>query len=207
MPSHNKLAGVGALAVLGMFTSLTAIAQTSNTAADGMPDSARRSWIPYTTEGYIGGNIGRSDYSLGSCAPGISCDDKSVGFKVFTGGRFSPLFGVELGYFDLGKVDRNGGDVEAQGANLSLLGSVPIGDIFSLFGKVGGNYAWTKTSSTVSGIRTGRRKDLGLSYGAGLQFDFTPILAVRADWDRYHLNYAGQREKSDLYSVGLLFKF
>ena len=150
--------------------------------------------------------MGRNYYDGGSCLL-LSCEDRSTGFKVYTGGKFSRYFGVELGYVNLGEADRNGGDIKAQGANLGLIGNVPLGDRFNIFGKVGGIYSWTKVQSPFAGVQTGRRDGLGLSYGAGLQYDINKVVAVRADWDRYRLKFVNDRDDSDLYSVGVVFKF
>ena len=114
---------------------------------------------------------------------------------------------MEAGYFHLGDADRNGGKMKAQGGNLSLVGSLPVGDTFRILGKVGAQYAWTDTTSGVSGARTGKQNDLGLSLGAGMQFDFNPSMALRVEWDRYRVKYVDQRVDADLYSVGFAYKF
>ena len=202
----RRVATAGLALALGSTISLTTYAQTSGSPSGRASGPASPSWIPGTSYGYIGGSVGRSDYDLGGCL-GFSCDDKVTGFKLFTGGRFSRYFGVELGYFNLGEADRNGGDVKAQGANLSLIGIAPIADSFSIFGKLGGNYGWTKTSTTIPGVPAGKEDGLGISYGAGLQYDISKSVGLRADWDRYRLKYVGQRENADLYSVGVVFKF
>jgi hypothetical protein len=155
----------------------------------------------------VGASVGRTNYDSGGCIALFSCDDVATGFKLYTGGRLSRYFGVELGYVNLGNADRNGGEIKAQGANLSLIGNIPLGDSFNIFGKVGGIYAWTKTSTIVAGLPSGKEDGLGLSYGLGMQYDINKTFAVRADWDRYRLKYVGQREDADLFSVGVVFKF
>jgi len=194
---RKQLALVRAALLLTSTISLATFAQTSANPSQQTSDSP--SWIPGTSYGYVGGSIGRTDYDLGG--------DKSTGFKLFTGGRFSRYFGMELGYFNLGEADRIGGNVKAQGANLSLIGIAPITDKFSILGKVGGVYAWTKTSSAILGVPAGEKDDLGLNYGAGLQYDINKTVGLRADWDRYRINYVGQRANDDLYSLGLVYKF
>jgi len=192
------------VAALVLATSMAAQAQMTGPRAT--PENAPRSWIPYTSYGYVGANIGRNYYDGDSCLF-FSCEDRSTGFKVYTGGKFSRYFGVELGYVNLGEADRNGGSISAQGANLGLIGSIPFSEKFNIFAKVGGIYNWTKVESPVPSINTGSRDGLGLSYGAGLQFDITKVVAVRADWDRYRLRFVNDRDDSDLYSIGVVFKF
>jgi len=206
MQYSKQLARLGLAVALGATTSLAAYAQTSGSVSGQTSGSPSGSWIPGTSYGYVGGSVGRTDYDLGGCV-GFSCDDKATGFKLFTGGRFSRYFGIELGYVNLGEADRNGGHVKAQGANLSLIGNIPVADNFNIFGKLGGIYGWTKTSTVIPGVAAGKDDGVGLSYGASLQFDITKTVSLRADWDRYRLKYVGQREDADLYSVGVVFKF
>ena len=191
-------------------SSVVALAATATTAAYGQATSTRdrgtrqRSLLPYTSYGYVGGAIGRSDYDLGSCA--FSCDDTATGLKLFTGGQFSRVFGVELSYVNLGEADRNGGDVRGQGLNLSLLAHLPITDQFKVFGKVGTIYSYTRTRAA-SGFPSGHDDGFGWSYGAGLQYDINRNWAVRGDWDRYRLEYVDRNDPADFYSVGVVYKF
>jgi len=203
MQYSRQLVKLGIALTLGTTIPCAVYAQTSGSSSTSTPSS---SWIPGTSYGYVGGSVGRTDYDSGGCL-GFSCDNNATGFKLFTGGRFSRYFGVELGYVNLGNADRNGGQIKAQGANLSALGIVPIGDRFNIFGKLGGIYGWTETSTIISGLPAGKEDGLGLSYGAGLQFDINKSIGLRVDWDRYRLKYVGQRENADLYSVGVVYKF
>ena len=166
-----------------------------------------RSFLPYTSYGYVGASIGQSHIDLGSCAPGLACDNQGTGYKVFTGGRFSRVFGVELGYVNLGDADRSGGQLKAHGANLSLVGNIPLGDRFNIYGKVGGIYGWTKSSATAAGVASGEEDGLNWSYGAGVQFDVNRNWAVVGDWDHYRFDYVDRRDDANLYSVGLVYKF
>ena len=167
-----------------------------------------RSWIPFTSYGYVGLGAGRTETDLGNCAPGFSCDDKGVGFKVFTGGKFSRLLGLELGYVHMGKAQANGGDEKAQGVNLSLVANLPLGDVFNIYAKGGGIYGWTKTTADpTSGARTGKERGLNPSYGAGVQFDLTPTFALAADWDHYRFDYAHGRDDATMYSLNAIFKY
>ncbi len=169
-------------------------------------DTENYSWIPYTSYGYVGANIGRSDYRSDRCAPGYSCDDSDLGYRIYTGGQFSRAIGVELGYVNIGSFDRNGGHKRGQGANVSLLGNLPLG-FANLYAKVGGIYGWTKTSAYAPGLARGSERDFNWSYGAGLQVEVAPRWAVRADWDHYRLQFADGRDNVGLYSVGTIYKF
>lgn len=207
MKSNSKLCQVAAISVVSAVTSFGAHAQMTGSPSLQTAEPASRSWLPYTANGYVGGSVGRTNYDAGGCVAFFSCDDEATGFKIYTGGRFSRYFGLELGYVNLGNANRNGGEIKAQGANLSLLGIIPITDYFNVFGKVGGFYGWTRTSTPVAGLPAGKEDGLGLSYGLGVQFDINKTFAVRGEWDRYRVKYVNQRGDADLYTVGLVVKF
>ncbi|HEY3698603.1 MAG TPA: outer membrane beta-barrel protein [Spongiibacteraceae bacterium] len=165
------------------------------------------SWIPYTNYGYVGANVGRSDFKNGGCEATFSCDDTDVGYKIYTGGQISRVFGVELGYVNIGKFNRNGGDKKAQGADIHLVGNLPLGDKFNVYAKAGGIYGWTSTTANAPDVDTGHEREFNWSYGAGLQFELAQQWALRADWDQYRLKFADGRDNVALYSVGAIYKF
>jgi len=219
---HSKtrlcLAIVGALA-LGASATAGAQSSDSTSRSSGYGDSSGygrwddnstdrpNSWIPLTSYGYVGANIGESHIDLGTCAPGLACDNQGTGYKVYTGGKFSRILGVELGYVNLGDADRSGGQLKAQGVNLSVVGNVPIGEQFNIYAKVGGIYGWTKSSATAPGWASGEEEGLNWSYGAGVQFDFNRHWAIVGDYDHYRFDYVDRRDDANLYSVGVVFKF
>jgi OOP family OmpA-OmpF porin len=166
------------------------------------------SWIPHTSYGYIGVGAGRSEFDLGRCAPGFDCDDKDTGYKIYTGGKFSRLLGVEAGYVNLGKGHANGGDEKAQGINVSLVVNLPIGDMFNIYAKGGGIYGWTHTgASPAAAASTGKDHGLNPSYGAGVQFDINKNWAIAGDWDHYRFDYAHGTDDATLYSFNVIFKY
>jgi OmpA-OmpF porin, OOP family len=210
------------LAAIGVSASLNAHAQdtnqssssTTNRASSSSSDrwsdtesSRRHSWIPLTSYGYVGANAGVSSLNVPGCAPGASCEDSGNGFKAYTGGLFSRMFGVELSYVQFLGVDRNGGNVRAKGANLGLVGNLPLSDQFNVFGKVGVIYGWTKTDSSIPGVPSGGKNNLDWSYGAGAQFDVSREWGLRADWDVYRMEFAGGKSDASLFSVGAVYKF
>lgn len=200
---------VAALLPLGALAQTGASGNMSGASSDpyqrsAYRDSSDKSWLPYTQNGYWGFNLGVPDYEK-NCTAGFSCKDPDVGGKIYIGGQFNRWLGLEVGYVNVGELKRNGGDTSAQGVNLSLVGSVPINDVFSAFAKVGTTYGWTKTRGDVGD--TGKKDDFGLSYGAGLGFNLTPRTQLLVEWDRHDFKFVDQRAEVDLYSVGLRFRF
>jgi OOP family OmpA-OmpF porin len=173
----------------------------------GLRVQERPSWIPHTTHGYLGINLGRSDFDV-SCSGGFRCDRTDWGGKISLGGMATPNFGVEVGYVNVGEADRDGGSTEAQGINISAVGVLPLSTSFSLVGRLGTTYGWTDTSaSSQSGADTGSAHGFGLSYGAGLLLDLSRDWAAVLEWDRYRFRFEGGRDDVDLYSIGLKYKF
>jgi OOP family OmpA-OmpF porin len=164
------------------------------------------SWIPGTSYGYVGLSLGQSDYDL-NCSGGFSCDEGDFAGKIYTGGKINRMFGVELAYVNLGKAEANGGSTEAQLANVSLVGNIPIGEMFNVYGKVGGFYGFTDVDATAPGVPSGEENDFGWSYGLGAQFDINRNWAVTGDWDHYRVDFVDRSDDVQLWSVGLMYKF
>ena len=212
---HFRLTSAAALvALLGLNPAAHAQSTTTPAAGTGYdgtgwfarPTGTSRSLLPFTSEGYVGGSIGRSNYHLSNCAPGFRCDDNKLGLKVYTGGQLFRIAGAELAYVHLGSADRSGGRTRAQGVNLSAVMNVPAGPL-NAFAKVGSTYGFTRTTGTAPGFRTGRENGFGLSYGAGLRFDIGRDWGIRAEWDRMNFKYRDGRDPADLFSIGAVYRF
>lgn len=149
-------------------------------------------------------------------------DEKDTAYKLFGGHQINRNFGLELGYFNLG---RNGfaattspagtlsGQTKVQGISLDLVGTLPLTDRFSALGRIGGQYAWSKSQWAGTGAAAGvpgssSRRDGGYKVGLGLQYELNPSMWVRGEIERYRIkNAVGQRTNADLISVSLVFPF
>lgn len=194
-----------AAAVLGVMTlPVGALAQTGTGSSWDRDRGESRSWIPGTSYGYVGANLGVTEWDT-PCP--FQCDDSDIAGKIYTGGLFNRVIGMELGYINVGEADRVGGTWKAQGANISLVGNLPLGAA-NLFAKVGGTYGWTRTSAAPGAtIATGKDDGFGLSYGAGVGFDVTKNVQAVAEWDRHEFKFASGRDDVDMYSLGIKYKF
>jgi OmpA-OmpF porin, OOP family len=195
-----------ALAALSLSFSVPAAAQRTDGAR---PGSATQLTYPWQQQfwGYAGVSVGGASYDI-NCFPGFTCDEDTGAIKLFAGGRFNNIFGLEVGYINLGKAQNAGGDLEAHGLNFSLVAGVPIGTNTSVFGKLGTTYGRTKVSGTVPAVRTGTEDDWGLSFGIGAQLGFTERLALRLDADRYRFQFVDDNRRNiDTVTVGLQYRF
>ena len=169
-----------------------------------------------SAQAYLGGSIGQSDIDdqiATGLITGGSVDGTDTAFKIFGGYMFNRHFGLEAAYVDLGEASYSGnfiglpvtgGRVEVSGVNISALGALPIGERFSVFGKIG-LFMWdAEASDTTGGVPFSAQQDgTDLSFGIGLGYHFTRSLGVRAEWEMFTTDDAD----SNLISVGLLWRF
>ena len=183
-------------------SSSTTTATTSNTNQSGYSMMA-----PGQT--YIGLNAGQSKFRNSSGFGNFSSDNKDKAFGLYGGSYFTPNIGVELGYTDLGKVDRAGGTTEAKAASVALIGKLPLNPSFNLLGKVGASYSQVDVSALPgTGIAVGRKSGWGPSYGVGAEYNFTQNVSAVVQYDEYRMPYpGGSKEKVNNTSVGLRFRY
>ena len=144
---------------------------------------------------YGGANVGRSAATIdderinsgllgrGFTSSTIVDDDRSTGYKVFGGYQLNRNFAVEGGYFDLGNFGYAAttvpagtldGRIQLRGLNLDLVGTVPLSEKFSVFGRAGLNYAQARDSFSGTGAvqvtnPKPRENDTHYKLGLGLQ--------------------------------------
>ncbi len=149
---------------------------------------------------YVGGSIGAGRYS-GPPVGGLDTDRSSTGGKIYGGYEFTPNVALEAGYVDLGKAESAAGSVRGRGVFVDAVGKVPVGQGFSVLGRLGA-FNGRGTSDLGDGDR-----DTDLKYGLGVQYDFTPQTAIRGEWERYRYDTVAGNAHTNLYSLGLNYKF
>lgn len=169
-----------------------------------------------SAQGFVGGSIGQSDID-DEIASGLitsgTVDGKDTAWKIFGGYMFNRHFGLEAAYVNLGEVTYSGsffgspvtgGKVEVTGFNISALGSYPVNEQFSVFGKIG-LFLWdAEASDTTGGVPFSATDDgVDLSFGIGVGYYFTRNLGVRAEWEFFETSNAD----ANLISIGLLWRF
>ncbi len=140
------------------------------------------------------------------------------------------VYNLDIGYqldknvaFEGGYVGSNNETYTASGGNLAgplsasadisgwdvkAVGILPVANQFSLLGKIG--VADIKESATVVGpggaaSLSGSKTDI--TYGAGAKYDITQSVAVRLDWDRYSVGSSSDYSHSDVWTIGVAYKF
>jgi len=187
---------------------LAAAALLGGAPAGAQTDSGSTAW-PALNRAYLGLSLGQSDYRTSCASTLLPCDDKDTSVSLYAGSMLGNFWGVELGYINMGRVDRAGGSTKAQGLNLSLVGSAPLGRSFGVFGKLGTTYGFTDVSAAAgSGVTGGSDNGFGLSYGAGVSYDFTPQLSATLGWDSHDFRFAGTgRDAVRSTSLGLRYRY
>jgi len=197
--------------LLRLVLATAALAQAAGAQAQSSSSSTGMGGFQMYTPGtgYIGISAGRSYFDLGSGVGAFNTDDKGSAYSIYGGSFFNPNFGLELGYIDFGNITRGGGTSDAQGVNLSLVGRVPLGQAFSLSGRLGSTYGRTEVSSVLaSGIRPGKESGFGFSYGLGAEYAFNQNLSAVLRYDEHDLKYIGSgRDSVGVASVGLKYRF
>lgn len=190
--------------------------------------------LAYDSGWYGGINAGRSAaeiddpritsalLSSGFTTTSITDDDRDTGYKLYGGYQFNKYFALEGGYFDLGTFGFTAttvpagtltGDIRLKGVNLDAVGMWPFTEKFSIFGRVGVNHAQAKDRFSGTGAvgvinPNPSKRDTNPKFGLGLQYAFTPALAMRGEVERYRIDDAvGNKGDIDLLSIGLVYRF
>ncbi len=165
----------------------------------------------------------------GATASSLSKDESGTGFKVYGGYKLNPNIAVEAGFTDLGSFSATRtvtapatgtlhGDIKASGWNIDAVGTLPLANRFSVFGRFGGFYNELKTSFSTTGavaLSPGvdpnpKKTKLSWKFGLGAGYDFTDKVGARVEWERYKDlgddNTTGTADV-DLFSVGVVVHF
>ena len=87
-------------------------------------------------------------------------DESDTAYKLFIGHQFNRNFALEGGFFSLGKFGFTSttlpagtlnGQIKLQGLNLDLVGTLPLGERWSVIGRVGAQYARARDTFSGSG--------------------------------------------------------
>jgi len=150
---------------------------------------------------YIGGTVGQAEFKDG-CRGLAGCDNKDTAWRILGGYQFNRYFAAELGYHDLGEVSAAGGATKGTAWELVGIGSYPIANQFSVYGKLGAYRGELKAANA-------KETNTDLTYGVGLQYDFTKAIGVRGEWQRYSKMGGGALVETDVdvLSVGVVYRF
>lgn len=149
-----------------------------------------------------------------------SCKNTATAYRIAGGYQFTPIWGAELSYADLGKSSGNGAylgfpfnvNFKATALQLSGTGTYAINQAFSIFGKVGVVNSHTTVDTTVPGIiatSAGATKTT-VGFGVGVVYNINPHIGIRAQYE--NLGQFGDTATTgtsniDLLTAGLVYRF
>lgn len=148
--------------------------------------------------------------------------NRDNGYKVFGGYHFNRFLALEGSYFDLGRFNfaasttppgTLNGEIRLRGFGLDAVLNAPLTEQFSVFAKVGANYAQARDRFSASGAVTvpnsaPRKTEFNPKLGIGMHYALTDALALRGEFERYRINDAvGNRGDVDLLTVGLVYSW
>jgi hypothetical protein len=189
----------------------------------------------------IGAMLGRADGETGTRqinkqlrdagldAQASSSDNRRTAWQIRLGYEFTPNWGLELGYLDLGDVETRftGSTVDidafleasrdihpntADGALLSGVYSHPLGSLSWIKGVArAGLFTWSSEYKIDAGTSSYKVDENGtdFSFGLGLKMDLEglgalpPGLSTQLEWQRFDID----GEDTDLFSVGINYGF
>jgi len=170
---------------------------------------------PALADGFYGaldlGQAKAKDSCAGLPSGVTGCKDTAPLYRIAGGYQFAPMWGAEVSYAVYGKESAGtlgsfSLDWQFSGFQISGIGTFPLGNNFSLIGKLG----IAQTKIELSGSASDSATSTNVAYGIGAQYDFTKSVAVRAQYEDLgtvgNANTTGT-SKDTLLSAGVVLKF
>jgi OOP family OmpA-OmpF porin len=157
--------------------------------------------VAHAEEFYAGGSLSAPNYNDQVNHFGEAESGHGPGAKLFGGLQFNPNVAVEAGWMNLGRTQNTGGSATIYGGYVDAVGTLPVAPQWSLLGRAGVAEARLTSSD-------GDTSSAALKAGVGVQYDLTPKVAVRVEYEHYHfLSAFGDKPEVGQASVGLKIGF
>jgi OmpA-OmpF porin, OOP family len=177
---------------------------------------------------FVGMSLGRNNSNLTTDAPGIQStnqEEHDAGYKLWGGYRFTPHFGAEVGFLDMGKYTNTGTgacvttpcsanysqQIKSRALQMVGTGALPLSSNIGVFGKLGATYSNTENNCVVGSFTCGSNsRSADLTYGLGLSYDLGKNLNIRSEWERMRLgdqSRLGDGGKIDFFTIGAGYRF
>jgi len=156
---------------------------------------------------FVAASVGSAE--LSDSFDGFDINADSTAYRFSVGWRLNDYLAIDGGYQNFGRFDQTFDDMgtpldvslKADGFTLGAIGSLPIGDRFSLFARAGA-FFWDGDAE-INDVSAASPEETNFYYGAGARFALTEKLSVTADGSRYDLDGTD----STILSVGLDYRF
>jgi hypothetical protein len=135
--------------------------------------------------------------------------DNASAYKLFLGYELPQFLGLEVGYIHFGSYDVGGhgehegstGTLSSTGWTAGLTGRIPLGSLFTIYGKAG-YFFWDAQVKAAKSIGDLAKSGNDLFYGGGLRLNLGNV-SILGEYERFD----SKELKNDLFSVGLRFAF
>jgi opacity protein-like surface antigen len=156
---------------------------------------------------YAGGSLGQAQWTRGCVSTTTDCDNRDAGLRVFGGWQINRMFAAEVGFANFGRIGGRGAEVSGNGWDAALVAAFPLSARWSVTARLGVQRAKLEGGGDL--LAGAEESTYGPTYGAGLQWDVSPNVALRADWQAY-TNVGGSTLPDtdiNLWTVGALWRF
>lgn len=143
-----------------------------------------------------------------------NCDSSDTSIRGDVGYQFDKNWSAELGYTSFGSLfkshDNNfDASQKASAWTVSGIGTLLLTERFGVFGRVGAARYSTDNSGTVQGVPVKDEKKVKPYLGAGVKFDLTQNVALRAEYQLYTNISRVDGAKDDVQGLyaGAVFRF
>ena len=178
---------------------------------------------PAWSEWYVGSGLGVANSHLGGTSGGValaSRDARNTSFKLLAGYQFTPNWGVEAQYADLGRFGYNAcagaacgsGSVTVSQWSLAATGTLPLANNYFLTGKLGASRnaarGGTFCAGAVCGASAGGSRS-DLLAGIGVGYHFTRNISMRLEYEHFGkvLSGDGFAARGDNWAATLRYTF
>ncbi len=174
-------------------------------------------------------NVEIDSVDLGDGSTSLGFDDDDTGFKIFGGYQFLPWLGAELGYVDGGTASESYSDPDLGGAKLDVdvsaftvaaVGTLPIGDMFELYGKLGMAFWQGDLTASITGALCDELQANGEScsdsvdddgedfyYGLGAGFNIGESFNVRIEYEVFEIDPQDVDADANFLSLSGVYRF
>ena len=166
---------------------------------------------------YAGVDVGSASVGSAFAGPVYTSTRNTVG-GVQLGYQYDKNLGAELFFTGAGKFTAAGGgntlNAKSDVWGVSAVGTLPLSDTFSVYGRLGIASSNTSVSNSVAGTAATGKSRTAATYGLGLQYNVSPTVGVRFGVDSYSSAIANgsatgstDNFNSTVTSLGVVFKF
>jgi opacity protein-like surface antigen len=186
---------------------------------------AEHGWYIGTGIGYSRADIASDvvNNSLATAAPGqaalsINRNDDSLMYQLFLGYSFTSFIALEANAFRLGQFGYQAAtatgvvnaDLDMWGGSLDLVGLIPLGDSWRIYGRIGATAIQSTANYTGVGVTTPEEEKwtAGWKAGVGVGYEFESGVGFRAEYNYYNNDTAlGGRVNTQVFSGTALYRF